>query len=178
MKTSINYICGSVYVEATIQRIALFPVLPNGKKAETKAKCSILTEDGKVFSFFADMQSKFLICSCWRRKMTRSNSITIPPVPAWIILPAKRSKRNPQKNQKYLSKERCFFAVPDSRPFKQVLSSIIPKNFECYNYFTSKIRIFSAGTETSPKITSLIAAACAASSPSDCTTTFALSPSR
>ena len=61
MKTSINYICGSVYVEATIQRIALFP---NGKKAETKAKCSILTEDGKVFSFFADMQSKFLICSC------------------------------------------------------------------------------------------------------------------
>ena len=58
MKTSINYICGSVYVEATIQRIALFPVLPNGKKAETKAKCSILTEDGKVFSFFADMQTK------------------------------------------------------------------------------------------------------------------------
>ncbi len=64
MKTSINYICGSVYVEATIQRIALFPVLPNGKKAEIKAKCSILTEDGKAFSFFADMQSKFLICSC------------------------------------------------------------------------------------------------------------------
>lgn len=59
MKTSINYICGSVYVEATIQRIALFPVLPNGKKVEIKAKCSILTEDGKVFSFFADMQSKF-----------------------------------------------------------------------------------------------------------------------
>lgn len=59
MKTSINYICGSVYVEATIQRIALFPVLPNGKKAETKTKCSILTEDGKVFSFLADMQSKF-----------------------------------------------------------------------------------------------------------------------
>lgn len=115
MKTSINYICGSVYVEASIQRIALFPVLPNGKKAETKAKCSILTEDGKVFSFFADMQSKFLICSCWRRKMTRSNSITIPPVPAWIILPAKRSKRNPQKNQKYLSKERCFFLCLERR---------------------------------------------------------------
>ena len=53
MKTSINYICGSVYVEATIQRIALFPVLPNGKKAETKAKCSILTEDGKVFCRYA-----------------------------------------------------------------------------------------------------------------------------
>lgn len=58
MKTTINNICGSIYVEATIQRIALFPVLSNGKKAETKAKCSILTEDGKVFSFFADMQLK------------------------------------------------------------------------------------------------------------------------
>lgn len=28
------------------------------KKQKQKAKCSILTEDGKVFSFFADMQSK------------------------------------------------------------------------------------------------------------------------
>ena len=35
---------------------------------------------------------------------------------------------------------------------EQVLSSIIPKNNARYNYFTSKIRIFSAGTETSPKI--------------------------
>ena len=52
-------------------------------------------------------------------------------------------------------------------------SAVVPDN-----YFTSKIRIFSAETETSPKITSLIAAACAASRPSVCTTTLALSPSR
>ena len=45
-------------------------------------------------------------------------------------------------------------------------------------YFTSKMRMFSAGSVTSPKIASLIAAACALSNPSVFTTTFALSPSK
>ena len=76
------------------------------------------------------------------------------------------------------SKETASDALPVPCQSEQVLSSIIPKKIAGYNYFTSKIRIFSAGTETSPKITSLIAAACAASRPSVCTTTLALSPSR
>ena len=45
-------------------KVEITSIKTAAKKAETKAKCSILTEDGKVFSFFADMQSKFLICSC------------------------------------------------------------------------------------------------------------------
>lgn len=58
MKTSIDRICGNLFVTATIKRIAMFPVFSDGKQANIKAKCSILTEDGKTFSFFAKVSAK------------------------------------------------------------------------------------------------------------------------
>lgn len=59
MKTSINYICGSVYVEATIQRIALFPVLPNGKKQKQKQNVPSSPRTEKYFRFLPICNQSF-----------------------------------------------------------------------------------------------------------------------